>query len=144
MKSINIKAPVKCNKTITIQASTQKVWAVITNINNWASWQTDINKATLHGELKSATTFNWKTGGVNIHSNLHTVEPYKSFGWTGKTFGMFAVHNWTLTETNGHTKVSVEESMEGFLAMVFKKSFNKSLEKGMQNWLDLLKKECEK
>ena len=116
----------------------------MTNINNWANWQTDISKSKLNGKLKSETTFDWKTGGAKIHSTLHTVEPFKHFGWTGKTFGIFAIHNWTLTETNGQTKVSVDESMEGFFAKLLKKSFNKNLEKGMQNWLDLLKKECEK
>jgi hypothetical protein len=57
---------------------------------------------------------------------------------------MIAIHNWTLTETNGQTDVSVEESMEGFFAKLFKKSFNINLEKGKLNWLELLKKECEK
>jgi uncharacterized protein YndB with AHSA1/START domain len=144
MKSINNSAPVKCSKTITINANSEKVWAVLTNINNWANWQTDISNPKLNGELKPETTFDWKTGGAKIHSTLHTVEPFKNVGWTGKTFGMFAIHNWTLTETNGRTTVSVDESMEGFFAKLLKKSFNKNLEKGMQNWLDLLKKECEK
>lgn len=143
MKSINSNAPVQCNKTITIDASSDQVWAVITNIDNWAKWQTDISKPKLNGELKASTTFEWRTGGVKIHSTLHTVEPFKYFGWTGKTFGMFAIHNWTITENNGKTTVTVEESMEGFLAGLFKKSFNNNLEKGMQKWLDLLKKQCE-
>jgi uncharacterized protein YndB with AHSA1/START domain len=144
MKSINNTAPVQCSKTITINASSEKVWAVMTNIDNWATWQTDISNPKLNGELKPETTFDWKTGGAKIHSTLHTVESFKNFGWTGKTFGMFAVHNWTLTETEGQTTVSVDESMEGFFAKLLKKSFNKNLEKGMQNWLDLLKQECEK
>lgn len=116
----------------------------MTNIDQWANWQTDISKSKLNGSLKPNTTFDWKAGGAKIHSTLHTVEPYKQFGWTGKTFGMYAIHNWTLTEENGQTKVSVDESMEGFLAGLFKKSFNKNLEKGMQTWLVLLKKESEK
>lgn len=144
MKSINNNAPVKCSKTITINANSEKVWAIMTNINNWANWQTEISNPKLNGELKPETTFDWKTGGAKIHSTLHTVEPLKNFGWTGKTFGMFAIHNWKLTEKNGQTTVSVDESMEGFFAKILKKSFNKSLEKGMQNWLDLLKQECEK
>lgn len=57
---------------------------------------------------------------------------------------MFAIHNWTLTEIDGQTKVSVDESMDGFFAKLLKKSFNKNLENGMQKWLDLLKQECEK
>ncbi|MFN3640338.1 MAG: SRPBCC family protein [Flavobacterium sp.] len=144
MRSINNHAPVKCSKTITINSSSEKVWAVMTNIDNWANWQTEITKPKLNGELKPETTFDWKTGGAKIHSTLHTVEPFKYFGWTGKTFGMIAIHNWTLIEKNGKTTVTVDESMEGFFAQLLKNSFNKSLEKGMQNWLNLLKIECEK
>ena len=144
MKSINKNAPVKCSKTITINASSEKVWSLISNINNWADWQTDISKPKLNGELKLQSTFDWKTGGAKIHSTLHTVEPFKTFGWTGKTFGMFAIHNWTLTEINGTTEVQVDESMEGFLVVLFKNMMTTNLEKGMQNWLDLLKKESEK
>lgn len=144
MKSINNNAPVKCSKTITINASSEKVWAVMTNVDNWATWQTDISKPKLNGELKPETTFDWKTGGAKIHSTLHTVESFKNFGWTGKTFGMFAIHNWTLNKKDGQTIVSVNESMEGFFAKILKKSFNRNLEKGMQTWLELLKKESEK
>lgn len=144
MRGINNNAPVKCSKTITINANSERVWTIMTNINDWAIWHTDISQPTLNGALQPATTFDWKTGGAKIHSTLHTVEPFKHFGWTGKTFGMFAIHNWTLTATNGQTTVSVDESMEGFLAKLLKKSFNKNLEKGMQKWLDLLKQQCEK
>ena len=144
MKSINNNAPVKCSKTITINANSEKVWEIITNINNWSNWQTDIKDARLQGALQPNTTFVWKTGGAKVHSTLHTVDSLKQFGWTGKTYGMYAIHNWIFTETNGQTTVVVNESMEGLLAKLFKKSFNKNLEKGMQHWLDLLKKECEK
>ncbi len=143
MRSINNNAPVKCSKTITINADSKRVWSVMTKIDNWATWQTDISKAKLNGDLRSETTFDWKTGGAKIHSTLHTVVPYSQFGWTGKTFGVFAIHNWKLDEKDGKTKVQVEESMEGFLASLFQKTFNKNLEKGMQKWLDLLKLECE-
>ncbi len=144
MKSINNNAPVKCNKTITISASSERVWAAMANINNWIYWQTDISKSKLNGELKPNSTFDWKSGGVKIHSTLHTVEPLKQIGWTGKTFRMYAIHNWTISEKNGKTEVNVEESLEGFFAKLLKKTFNKSLENGMQNWLGLLKQECEK
>lgn len=143
MKSINQAAPVTCSKSITIHASAEKVWNVLTKIDNWVSWQSDISKSKLLGTLEAGSDFSWKTGGANIQSTLHAVEPNKAFGWTGKTFGMFAIHNWTLSETNGHTTVFVEESMEGFLARLFKKAFNNNLEKGMQKWLELLKMECE-
>lgn len=144
MKNINLNAPVKCSKTISIRANKEKVWTVLTNINKWAEWQSAISQPNLKGDLKPNTPFDWKTGGAKIHSTLHTVIPYGQFGWTGKTIGLFAIHNWTLTEEEGETSVTVDESMEGFLAFLFKNNFNKNLEKGMQLWLELLKKECEK
>jgi uncharacterized protein YndB with AHSA1/START domain len=144
MRSIKNNAPVKCSKTITINADSKTVWTVLTNIDNWPAWQADISKSKMNGELKTETTFDWKTGGAKIHSILHTVEPYSEFGWTGRTFGIFAIHNWTITKQDGKTTVQVDESMEGFLAGLFKKSFNKSLENGMQKWLEFLKHESEK
>lgn len=144
MKNINHNAPVKCSKTVTVNAGKEKVWAVLTDISNWPTWQTDISKSVLHGDLKPGRTFNWKSGGANILSTIHTAEPFSYFGWTGKSLGMFAVHNWTMREEDGRTTVSVEESMEGFIARLLRKSLNGSLENGMQNWLSLLKQECEK
>lgn len=144
MKNINHNAPVKCSKTVTVNAGKEKVWAVLTDISNWPTWQTDISKSVLHGDLKPGRTFNWKSGGANILSTIHTAEPFSYFGWTGKSLGMFAVHNWTMREEDGRTTVLVEESMEGFIARLLRKSLNGSLEKGMQNWLSLLKQECEK
>lgn len=144
MKAINNNAPVKCNKEITINTDSEKVWDVLTDIDKWTTWNTKVSNVKLNGMLEPETTFDWKTGGAKIHSTLHTVEPFKNFGWTGKALGAFAIHNWTLKETNGQTKVFVEESMEGFLVSLFKRSFNKNLENGMQKWLDLLKQACEK
>lgn len=144
MKSINSNAPVKCSKSITINASSKRVWEVLTDINHWSSWQSEIKNPKINGALNPATTFDWKTGGAAIHSTLHAVVPEKAFGWTGKTFGMYAIHNWVLTVQDGRTIVTVDESMDGLLASVFKKTFNKNLEKGMLYWLEALKKEAEK
>lgn len=142
-KLINEHAPVICSKSILIQASPEKVWSVLTNIDEWAKWQPEISQPKLNGPLIPNSTFKWKTGGAKIHSKLHTVGPFKKFGWTGKTFGILAIHNWYLTEENGQTRVLVEESMEGLIARLLKKSFNRNMERGMQNWLSYLKATCE-
>lgn len=143
MKTINHNAPVRCSKTITIHASPEKVWASLTQIDQWANWQTDIRKPKLQGGLKPGSTFTWTSGGATIHSTLHTVEPFTHLGWAGKSLGILAIHNWTLTKTNDQTLVAVDESMEGLLARMFKTMFNKNLDKSLQTWLDLLKKESE-
>lgn len=144
MKSINIKAPVKCNKTISINATPKKVWDILTDIDHWPDWHSELSKTQLNGAFKSGTGFVWKNGSTTIHSSLHSVEPMNHFGWTGKAFGSFAIHNWTLTETNNQTLVTVDESMEGLLVKLFKKQFSRILDNGLQTWLDMLKKESER
>lgn len=143
MKPINTAAPVSCSHSILINAELLRVWNVLTDISQWTTWQNEISNVRLNDSLQAGTTFAWKTGGAKIHSIIHTVNPHSQFGWTGKTMGIFAIHNWTLSEENGKIRVHVEESMEGFLARLFKKSFQKNLKKGMHTWLDLLKRECE-
>src|SRR6187549_2895219 len=105
MLNTNDLAPVKCRKTITINAGSKKVWLVLTDINNWTRWQKDISSSKLNGDLAPGSTFDWKSGGVKIHSTLHTVVAYKEIGWTGKAAGTFAIHNWRLIEKDGITAV---------------------------------------
>lgn len=143
MNDINKNAPVKCRKTITINADVEKVWLILTNINDWMSWQTNVTYSKINGQLMAGTTFDWKAEGLKIRSTLHTVELHRYFGWTGKSIGMFAIHNWTLKSNGNKTEVIVEESMNGFLAKIFKKMLGRMLEKGMQLCLVQLKQKCE-
>ena len=144
MKTINNNAPVKYSKRITINAPVEKVWNILADIDNWKDWQTSVTNSKINGELKPGTTFNWKSNGLKIHSTLHTVEPLEYIGWTGKSLGSFAVHNWTLKDINGKTEVLVEESMEGFLVGLLRKTFNKVLKKGVMVSLEQLKYISEK
>jgi hypothetical protein len=89
----------------------------LTNINQWASWQQDISAPYLQGKPSAGSIFTWKTGGAKITSMLHTVEPYCKFCWTGKTLGMFAIHNWTLRANGNQTEVVADESMQGLLTI---------------------------
>lgn len=144
MKPINSAARVKCIKKIIINANSVDVWNVMTDINNWDKWQIHIKSPELKGALREGTPFSWKTGGIRLNTVLHTVEPYTHIGWSGKSLGVYAIHNWTITELNKQTEVLVEESMEGLLTWILKPILKSTLEKANQNWLNLLKKECER
>jgi hypothetical protein len=143
MRQINLNAPVQCRREIIINAGIERTWQTLSDINAWPHWNPAISKARLKGEMVPGSTFEWKTGGVGILSTLHAAEAYKNLGWTGKAPGVFAIHNWKISDHNGKTKVEVEESMEGILASLFKRSFARNLEQGMEKWLQLLKDKCE-
>ncbi|WP_041344221.1 SRPBCC family protein [Runella slithyformis] len=141
---INENAPVKQKNQIVINAVPEKVWAVLTDINQWGSWNEKITEAQASETQKVGARFDWKVNGASIKSILHTVSTHKAFGWSGTTFGGSAIHNWFLTAHQAGTLVNVEESMEGWLVSLFKNKMNRDLAKDMQFWLEMLKRECEK
>jgi uncharacterized protein YndB with AHSA1/START domain len=141
---INQNAPVKQANQILIQASPEKVWAVLTDINRWTSWNNKITKSQMNNALKAGERFDWTVNGAKIKSTLHTVVPHKILGWSGTTFGGSAIHNWYLEPSDNGTLVKVEESMQGWLVALFKRKMNKDLAKDMLFWLEMLKQESEK
>ena len=48
--NINANAPVFQANGIFIQATPERVWAVLTDINQWPTWNSKISKATLEGQ----------------------------------------------------------------------------------------------
>ena len=144
MTPINENAPVKAKESIQIDADPEKVWNILSDINNWDKWNSDIKYAKLNGELKAGTTFNWNNGGNKIKSTLHTVTPFKEIGWSGKAFGSFAIHNFTLSNVNGKTELLIEESMEGLLMRLFRGFMQNALEDGINKWLTQIKEVVEK
>ncbi len=124
---INEKAPVVASSEIEIEASVDTVWAVLTNINHWPSWMKDVTKTVVQGDIKQGTKFNWKAAGLSFSSQIHTSNPKTQFGWTGKTIGASAIHNWFFEKKGNFTVVKVEESMQGVLPRLFAGAFQKNL-----------------
>ncbi|MCE7072582.1 polyketide cyclase/dehydrase [Dyadobacter sp. CY327] len=119
------------------------VWNVITDINGWCKWNPDITHSKLEGDLAPENHFEWKSGGSAILSRLHTVAAKSQFGWSGKTLGICAVHNWTLFEQSGLVTVISEESMEGILARLLKGFLKKKTSSSLKTWLQRLKEVSE-
>ena len=136
---VNQHAPVLQANQIFIQASPERVWAVLTDINQWPTWNPKISRAALEGSPVVGAKFNWKVNGASIRSIVHTADVDRAFGWSGTTFGGSAIHNWHLESQNGGTLVKVEESMEGWLVGLFQKKMNRDLAADMVFWLEKLK-----
>ena len=144
-KQVNPRAPAQTRQVIQIVAPPEKVWQLLSQVNEWSTWQTDIKAPHLNGPLQAGTSFDWGSGGLRIHSTLHTVEPLTRIGWSGTAFGSFAVHNWTLTLLpNGHTEVRVDEGMEGWLVQALWPLFQRGLDSSIALWLARLKQAAEK
>ncbi|MDQ0593651.1 putative membrane protein [Chryseobacterium ginsenosidimutans] len=143
-KSIHQDAPVITRKSILIDAPVATVWKIFRDVDHWDNWQEEIVTPKINGPFQAGTSFNWKSNGLTITSNLQTVETNKTVAWCGPTFGSFAVHTWRFSEQNGQTTIRVEENMEGWLVTLLKGKFQSSLDKSIENWLKYLKIEAEK
>lgn len=141
---VNTAAPVIAKSEIEIKAPLEKAWQVLTRIDQWPSWQKDVTEAVVEGKVAEDAVFDWKAGGLSFHSRIHTMHPMKEFGWTGKTFGASAIHNWWFEERDGVTVVRVEESLQGVFPSLFKSYFQKNLDSGVIRNLTELKAAAEK
>lgn len=136
---VNRKAPVIANGSIEISASVDSVWHKLTQINDWPKWQKNVTEATLFGELEQGADFKWKAGGISFTSQIHTMVPNQKFGWTGKTIGASAIHNWKFDSKENVTIVYVEESLQGVFPNVLKSYFQNNLDRGVKENLAELK-----
>jgi hypothetical protein len=135
-------APVKASSEISISAEPEQVWALLTDVNDWPKWQSDITKAEIHGPLQPGTEFTW-TSGTQIRSRIALVQPPQVLAWTGQAYKAKAIHVWRLESApNGQTLVSTSESMDGFMLSVFYSS--KKLKESQERWLKSLKAAAER
>ena len=143
-EDINKNAPVKTQQQITIHASLEKIYHIMSDVNHWSNWHKDVQDPVMNLPFQKGNSFDWKSGGLTIHSTLHTTIPYRKIGWSGPAFGAFAIHNWTLIPKGDYTTVIVDESMEGWLVSLMSKKFQTHLEQSLRLWLKDLKAEAEK
>jgi uncharacterized protein YndB with AHSA1/START domain len=98
---IDEQAPVAGASETEIAATPEVVWDVLTAIERWPKWNPAVKSASMHGELAKGSEFRWKAGPGTITSTTQQVEPPQLIVWTGKTFGIKAVHVHTLEPRNG-------------------------------------------
>ncbi|WP_159723709.1 SRPBCC family protein [Enterococcus sp. CSURQ0835] len=143
---INNDAPVTAHAKIQINSELEKVSQTLADLAEWTNWRRKIDYVKVinnTSEVKVGTEFVWKSGGLKYKSKVYTFSE-NEFGWTGKTLGAFAVHNWCLKSLGSKTEVEVWESLTGIAIKLMKKNMERSLPKMMENDLADLKAACEK
>jgi uncharacterized protein YndB with AHSA1/START domain len=139
---IDENAAVKASSEITIHASPENVWHLLTDIDNWPKWQSTISAAKINGPLESGSTFEWTNGGTEIKSRIALARPVTQLAWTGIAHKARAIHVWNLQPLpDGGTLVKTIESMDGFMLKLFYSSDD--LAKSQRLWLDALKHRAE-
>ena len=129
---------------IEVAADPKVVWEVMTAIDRWPDWNPDVKSASLDGELAPGSQFSWEAGPGTITSKIRHVERLRTLAWTGRSFGINAVHIWRLEPRDGKTVVRTEESWEGLLVRIFRGAMRKMLQRSIDAGLLHLKAEAER
>ena len=140
---IDQHAPITASGSVEISASPLDVWAVLTDIGRWPTWNPDVLEARLDGELAAGTRFQWRAGPGTITSVLRSVEPVRELGWTGSTRGLRAVHVWRIEPTQWGSRLTNEESWSGWPARLMHKRMEQTLHEAVISGLHHLKFEVE-
>lgn len=135
-------APVKASAEITIHASPEKVWSILSGIRDWPKWQSSVSAVQVNGPLAAGTVFVWTNGSTKIASRIALAEPGRRIAWTGTAFDAHAVHVWTLEALpDGSTRVMTSESMDGF--MLGRLYSSEDLRESLTGWVAALKSRSE-
>lgn len=142
--AINASAPVVGVGEIRVQAPTTVVWTIMSTIGEWPRWNPEILTADLDGPLAPGSTFRWRSGPGAITSVLREVQPGQVIEWSGRTFGVRAIHVWRIRPDGDGTIVTTEESWEGLPARIFRGRSKRTLDAAIASGLALLKAEAER
>jgi uncharacterized protein YndB with AHSA1/START domain len=140
----NREAPVVGRTELEISAPPEHVWAVLTDFDEWPAWNADVKSMQFNGSVAPGSEFRWKAGPGTITSRIERVEPPLLIAWTGKTLGIQAIHLWTLNPQNRSTLVQTEESYDGLVARILRRSLQKTLDRALERGLRCLKAEVER
>ena len=141
---INRNAPATAEGELRIDADPQTVFAVISAIDQWPSWNPDVKSASVEGPVQPGMVFRWRAGPSSLTSVLQVVDPPREIAWTGTTMGIKAVHVFQFRASDGGTMARSEESWEGLIASLLKGYSRKTLDKGIRSVLANLKTEAER
>lgn len=140
---INKKAPLTARKEFFIQATPAVVWQKLAGLDSWSQWHPGVDALTLDGPVAPGTSFALRGGSVTWQATLRVVEPERRIEWTGGMTGARAIHRWEITPQGTGALLMTEESLEGWLAWVFKLVKPKFLDETLVGSLEAVKKAAE-
>jgi uncharacterized protein YndB with AHSA1/START domain len=117
----------------------EQVWKVWTDLNQWHTWQSDIEYAKLEGAFKVGNTFLLKPkGGPRVNIEIIKVEPNKQFTDLTRFPGarMYGSHEFIVHSDELEIKTTM--SIEGPLSFVWRKIVAEDVANGMMEQTDNL------
>ena len=134
------------NTSITIKASKEKIWKILTDFEKYPEWNSFIKSVT--GEVKVGNQIQIKLQGMTFKPIVLTFKENTELKWLGHLWfkGLFdGEHKFKLTDNgNGTTNFEQSENFSGILVKLFAKSLDKDTKNGFEQMNQELKLRAEK
>lgn len=135
---------------IIINASKEKVWAILSDFNNYKSWNPFIKDSQgemkVGGKLLNTIYINEKKNVFN--PTIIAVSKNKSFAWLGSVYFYYffsGKHYFEIQEiSENQVKLIHGEDFIGIMSSYVFKKINKNTQAGFKKMNEALKLECEK
>jgi hypothetical protein len=129
----------------TIAAAPEQVWAILTDLPQWATWNTTVISTDGHVTLGAKVTVTVKANpGRAFAVKVKTLDAPSRMTWVGgMPLGLFAgTRTYTLTPHDGGTEFAMEEVYTGPMAGLITKSIP-DLQPSFDEFAACLKKRAE-
>ncbi|HVT04390.1 MAG TPA: SRPBCC family protein [Thermoanaerobaculia bacterium] len=116
-----------------------QVWQVWADVNQWHTWQDDVEYATLDGDFESGKVFRFKPiGGPKIDIELTEVKPNSVFVDVTRfpLANMYDSHE--LIDRGDELEIRTTVSMDGALSLVWRKLVAENVARGMEEQVERL------
>lgn len=136
----------RINTSITINASKEKIWEILTDFENYPEWNPFIKSIT--GNVKVGKRIKVVLQGMTFKPVVLTFDKNSELKWLGNLWfkGLFdGEHRFYLRDNgNGTTHFEHSENFSGILVGLFSKSLDKNTKKGFEMMNVELKRRAEK
>lgn len=130
---------------IQINASSEKVWSILTDFDKYHEWNPFI--ASITGEVAEGNTIAVHIQNMHFKPKVLTYEVNHSFSWLGHLWikGFFdGLHSFTLiAHGNAATTLIHQEKFSGILVPLLRKKLNTNTKEGFQKMNKALKLRAE-
>jgi uncharacterized protein YndB with AHSA1/START domain len=121
--------------------SADQVWSVWTDVNQWTSWQNDLELARLEHDFKAGTKFLMRPkGGPNVNIELLRVERNRNFTDLTRFPLARMTGSHDLIEHGDELEVRTTMKVEGLLSFLWVKIVANDVAKGLEAQTDALLK----
>ena len=131
--------------SITIAASPERVWQVLSDFSRYSEWNSFITA--INGEVAEGKTIEALINGMTIRPKILAFKPNEELRWKGKLFvkGLFdGEHSFTLVDNqDGTTTFLHNEKFNGIFVGLLRKTLDTTILDGFRKMNEELKKEAE-